>query len=410
MSSEPHAEAESTGHRPLDGVVVADFSRVLAGPLASMFLADLGATVVKVERPGSGDDTRTWGPPHVGSLSTYFTSVNRNKRSVVLDLADPDELELAHTLASRADVFIENFLPGKLSAFGLDSTTLLEANPTLIYCSVTGFGSSGGAHLPGYDFVVQAVGGLMSITGAEDGEPTKVGVALVDVLTGLHATISILAALRERERSGCGQLVEVNLLSSLIASLANQGAAYINGHPAPTAMGNQHPSIAPYETLTTRDHPIAVAVGNDRQFQTFAEAIGRSELSADDRFSANRARVANRRELIAELETTLKAETVGHWTRLLQERGIPCGPVNDIAGAIALASELGLDPVASFGATPHATPIATLASPLRLSKNPVVYHRPPPQLGADTAEVRDWLLSDGAEPLDTAPSPTPRLR
>jgi crotonobetainyl-CoA:carnitine CoA-transferase CaiB-like acyl-CoA transferase len=391
---------QGTGTGPLEGLVVADFSRVLAGPLASMFLADLGATVIKVERPCVGDDTRSWGPPHVGSLSTYFTSVNRNKRSVTLDLTDPEDLELAHTLVARSDVFIENFRPGKLSDFALDSATLLAAHPQLVYCSVTGFGSTGGAHLPGYDFVVQAVGGLMSITGAEGGEPTKVGVALVDVLTGLHATISIQAALRHRDRTGRGQLVEVNLLSSLIASLVNQGAAYINGSPPPAAMGNQHPSIAPYETLATKDHPIAVAVGNDRQFQTFTKAIGRVELSGDERFSVNRARVANRRELIVELETTLRAAPVAHWTQVLQDAGIPCGPVNDIAEAIALASELGLQPTASFEGTADAATIATLASPLRLSQNPVVYRRPPPQLGADTAEVREWLLGDGAEPLD----------
>lgn len=393
-------QGTGTGTGPLKGLVVADFSRVLAGPLASMFLADLGATVIKVERPGLGDDTRSWGPPHVGSLSTYFTSVNRNKRSVTLDLTDQEDLKLAHTLVERSDVFIENFRPGKLSDFKLDPASLLAAHPKLVYCSVTGFGSTGGAHLPGYDFVVQAVGGLMSITGAEDGEPTKVGVALVDVLTGLHATISIQAALRHRDRTGQGQLVEVNLLSSLIASLVNQGAAYINGNPPPAAMGNQHPSIAPYETLATKDNPIAVAVGNDRQFHTLARAIGRADLSEDERFSANVGRVANRRELIRELESTLRAAPVAHWAQVLQDAGIPCGPVNDIAEAIALASDLGLQPTASFQGTAGAPTIETLASPLRLSQNPVVYHRPPPQLGADTAEVREWLLGDGTEPLD----------
>ncbi len=400
MSFVGDAPTGASSPGPLAGVVVADFSRVLAGPLASMFLADLGATVVKVERPGSGDDTRSWGPPHVGEFSTYFTSVNRNKYSATFDLSDPDELELAHTLAARADVFIENFRPGKLAEFDLDAEALLRVNPRLIYCSVTGFGSDGGAHLPGYDFVVQAVGGLMSITGPEGGEPTKVGVALVDVLTGLHATISILAALRERDRTGHGQLVEVNLLSSLIASLANQGAAYINGSPPPTAMGNQHPSIAPYETLATQDNPIAIAVGNDRQFQTFTRAIGRDDLSSDERFSRNRGRVAERSELISELEKTLRTAPATHWTKLLQDHGIPCGPVNDIAEAISLASELGLQPIATFTGTADVPTINTLASPLRLSRNPVAYRRPPPQLGADSVRVREWLLSKGARSLD----------
>ena len=253
MSPQNVLEDQPGSPLPLDGLLVADFSRVLAGPLASMFLADLGATVIKVERPGSGDDTRSWGPPYVGTTTTYYTSVNRNKRSVTLDLTDSGDLELARRLARRADVLLENYRPGKLAEFGLDAATVAGENPRLVYCSISGFGTGAGAHLPGYDFVAQAVGGLMSITGEPCGSPAKVGVALVDVLTGLHATIGILAALRERERSGHGQVVGVNLLSSLLSSLVNQGAAYINGAGVPSAMGNKHPSIAPYETLQTRD-------------------------------------------------------------------------------------------------------------------------------------------------------------
>ena len=260
---------------PLSGLLVADFSRVLAGPLATMYLADLGATVIKVERPGLGDDTRQWGPPYVGATSTYFTSVNRNKHSIVLDLADEADRTLAHRLAGRADVLVENFRPGKLTEFGLDHPSLRATCPALVYCSITGFGGGAGADLPGYDFIVQAVGGLMSLTGQPGGEPTKVGVALVDVLTGLHATVGILAALRARERTGQGQHVEVNLLSSLLASLVNQGAAYINGAGIPGAMGNRHPSIAPYETLATGDRPLAIAAGNDRQFRTLVTVLGR---------------------------------------------------------------------------------------------------------------------------------------
>ena len=379
---------------PLYGVVVADFSRVLAGPLCSMFLADLGATVIKVERPEVGDDTRAWGPPFVGATSTYYTSVNRNKRSVTLDLADPGDLELAHELALRADVFIENFRPGKLAGFRLDAGSLLAANPRLVYASVSGFGSGPGADLPGYDFVVQAVGGLMSITGEEGGTPTKVGVALVDVLTGLHATIAILAALRERDASGLGQHVEVNLLSSLLASLVNQGAGYINGAGRPGPMGNRHPSIAPYETLATSDGPLAVAVGNDRQFATMAAVLERPGLAIDPRFRTNSDRVANREALVSELEATLRTRTSAEWSKLLGDRGVPCGPVNDVAEAIAFAEALELSPVVSLPSPTGA--VATLASPLVLHGTPVRYHRAPPGLGADNEGVRAWLGASDA--------------
>jgi crotonobetainyl-CoA:carnitine CoA-transferase CaiB-like acyl-CoA transferase len=396
MSRSPSNADETSARAPLDGVVVADFSRVLAGPLASMYLADLGATVIKVERPRVGDDTRAWGPPFVGDVSTYYTSVNRNKLSVTLDLGDPADLELAQSLARRADVFIENFRPGKLGDFGLDAASVLAANPRAVYASVSGFGSGAGADLPGYDFVVQAVGGLMSITGEADGSPTKVGVALVDVLTGLHATIAVLAALRERETSGRGQHVEVNLLSSLLASLVNQGAGYINGAGVPAAMGNQHPSIAPYETLATSDGPLAVAVGNDRQFATMAQALGRADLAGDPRFVTNRDRVAHRKELVGELEAALAGRDAADWTKLLGDQGIPCGPVNDLAEAIALAESLDLAPVVSLPSP--AGDIATLASPLTLHRTPVRYHRAPPTLGADSEAVRRWLQADGDVP------------
>ena len=382
---------------------MADFSRVLAGPLATMFLADLGATVIKVERPGSGDDTRAWGPPFVGELSTYFTSVNRNKRSITLNLSDLDDLAVAHRLADRADILVENFRPGALEAFALDDRAARARNPGLVYCSISGFGRGAGADLAGYDFVVQAVGGLMSVTGAPGGPPTKVGVALVDVLAGLHATIAIQAALRERDRTGIGQTVEINLLSSLLASLVNQGAAYLNGGGVPTRMGNRHPSIAPYETLSTADGPLAVAVGNDRQFQRFTAAIGRPELGSDARFATNPARVGHRGELVTALEDALRADTTANWVSRLHAVDVPCGPVHDIGGAIDLAARLGLDPIAGVRTDPIATgsidtdPIATMSSPLRLSGSPVRYDRPPPQLGADSAEVRAWLL-DG-QPL-----------
>ncbi|MHA3700713.1 CaiB/BaiF CoA transferase family protein [Jatrophihabitans sp. YIM 134969] len=386
---EDHMAEPAAG--PLDGVLVADFSRVLAGPLATMFLADFGATVIKVERPGLGDDTRQWGPPHVADTTTYFTSVNRNKRSLTLDLGDETDLALARTLAARADVMIENFLPGTLARYGLDAASTHADNPGLVYCSVSGFGSGSGADRPGYDFVAQAVGGLMSITGASDGDPTKVGVALVDVLTGLHATIGILAALRTRDADGRGQVVEVNLLSSLIASLVNQGAAYINGAPAPHRMGNKHPSIAPYETLRTSDGPLAVAIGNNRQFAAMVGVLGRTGLADDDRFATNSARVAHRDELIVELEAAMAGAGAATWADRLQQVGVAAGRVNDIGGAIELAEGLGLAPVYDHGGP---DPIRTLANPIRFERSTLRHDRRPPQLGADSAELRQWLTAD----------------
>lgn len=378
---------------PLDGVLVADFSRVLAGPLATMFLGDLGATVIKVERPGAGDDTRHWGPPYVSDTTTYFTSVNRNKRSLTLDLTDPTDQALARRLAARADVMVENFQPGALARFGLDAATTRAANPRLVYCSISGFGRGAGATRPGYDFVVQAVGGLMSITGAPDGEPTKAGVALVDVLTGLHATIGILAALRAREADGSGQVVEVNLLSSLLSSLVNQGAAYINTGCPSRRMGNQHPSIAPYETLRAADAPLAVAVGNDRQFAAMASELGRPELAHDSRFMTNAQRVAYRSELVVELERALGTDTAAGWAGRLAAAGVPCGPVNGLDGAFALAEQLGLAPIQEFTPEPGET-VKTLASPLRFDRSNIRYDLPPPRLGADTDHLRAWLAAD----------------
>jgi crotonobetainyl-CoA:carnitine CoA-transferase CaiB-like acyl-CoA transferase len=375
---------------PLDGLLVADFSRVLAGPLATMFLADLGATVIKVERPGVGDDTRSWGPPHVGDTSTYYASVNRNKRSLTLDLGAAADRELAVELARRADVLVENFRPGALAGFGLGPEQLHAANPGLVYCSISGYGGGAGADLPGYDFVVQAAGGLMSITGTPESGPTKAGVALVDVLTGLHATIAIQAALRAREQTGRGQVVEVNLLSSLLSSLVNQATGYLNGAPAPGRMGNRHPSITPYETLATQDGELAVAVGNDGQFARFAAALERPELATDPRFDTNPHRVAHRTELVEALQAVLRTARTADWLPRLRAAGIPHSPVNTIPEAFALATALGLDPTVTLAG------ITTVASPLRLSDTPVAYHRPPPALGADTAELRAWLSTPPA--------------
>ncbi|MGH1565342.1 CaiB/BaiF CoA transferase family protein [Mumia sp. DW29H23] len=375
---------------PLDGVLVADFSRVLAGPLATATLADLGATVVKVERPGTGDDTRAWGPPWVGEpggTAAYFHAANRSKRSVTLDLADPVDRELAHRLAARADVLVENFKTGTLSKHGLGYEQVAVTNPGIVYCSVTGFGSAGGADLPGYDFLVQAVGGLMSITGAADAEPTKVGVAVVDVLTSKDATVGILAALRAREQSGLGQHVEVNLLSSLLASLANQAGSFLATSRAPGRMGNAHPSIAPYELLRCSDGPLAVACGNDGQFRRLAEALGAPELAADPRFATNPARVEHRPQLVAALEARLRHGTADHWSAALTDVGVPAGKVGDVGDAIALAERLGLSPTVTVA--PDAP--AQVRHPVTYSRTPVTSYLPPPRLGQHDDEIRRWL-------------------
>ncbi|MFZ2503338.1 MAG: CoA transferase, partial [Nocardioides sp.] len=355
MSTEPSA----ADRPPLDGVLVADFSRVLAGPMATMMLADLGAEVVKVERPGTGDDTRAWGPPWTtqsgGTSASYFECVNRSKRSVAWDLGDADDRAAALELIARADVLVENFKTGALDRLGLGYAALAELNPRLIYCSITGFGSGAGADLPGYDFAVQAVGGLMSITGhpdADGGEPTKVGVALVDVLTGKDAVIGILAALAERERSGRGQHIEVNLLSSLLGSLVNQAATTLTTGVSPGRLGNQHPSIAPYETVRCRDGRLVVTVGNDRQFAAMTTVLfgaDGGEIAADPRFATNGARVAHRAELIDILEAALVERDAAEWAGLLAAAGVPCGEVNDIVGAIELADGLGLAPTVDLG-------------------------------------------------------------
>src|SRR3954453_18335448 len=335
------------GDSALGRLQILDFSRILAGPLATMTLADLGAEVTKVERPGSGDDTRSWGPPHdANDEATYFQAVNRNKRSLVLDLGDPDDLAEARRRALAADVVVENFRPGVMAKLGLDYETLAAANPRLVFCSITGFGGSGpGAELPGYDLLVQALGGLMSITGEPEGEPLKVGVALVDVIACLYAAVGILAALEHRRESGEGQLVEVDLLSALLAGLVNQSSAYTVAGVVPERMGNRHPSIAPYELLSCAEGELVLAVGNDRQFGELCEALGEPALADDQRFATNPGRVANREQLKQLLEGALAARPAAEWVEQLSARRVPAGVVNDLAAAFEFAERLGLDPI-----------------------------------------------------------------
>ncbi len=364
----------------LDQVRILDFSRVLAGPLATMVLADLGAEVTKVERPGAGDETREWGPPFDDAgVATYFLSVNRNKDGVVLDLATAGGRARAHELALGADVVVENFRPGVMERLGLGYEQLAAERPQLVYCSITGFGRGAGAELPGYDLLVQAVGGLMSITGEPNGAPQKVGVALVDVVTGLFASVGILAALRHRDRTGEGQRVDVDLLSCLLAALVNQGSAYTAAGVVPRRMGNAHPSIAPYDLYRTGEGELVLAVGNDRQFASLCEQLGCAELARDERFAGNEARVAHRDALRAALEQRLAAAPAAAWAERLLAAGVPAGEVNDVAGAYALAERLGLAPVAEL-AREDAPPVRVPANPIRLSRTPPAYRTAPPPL------------------------------
>ncbi|MFZ1994389.1 MAG: CoA transferase, partial [Solirubrobacteraceae bacterium] len=371
---------------PLGPLRILDFSRILAGPFATMLLADLGADVVKVERPGAGDETRSWGPPFdAQGRATYFQSVNRNKHSVVLDLTAEGDLARARELARNADVVVENFRPDVMDKLGLGYEQLAVDNPGLIFCSITGFGSGAGAELPGYDLLVQALGGLMSITGSPESEPQKVGVALVDILAGLFSSVGILAALRHRDRTGEGQRVEVNLLSSLLAGLVNQASAYTIAGSVPGRMGNAHPSIAPYELYRTGDGDLVVAVGNERQFAALCEVLDAPELAADPRFGSNRDRVAHRAALKDELVARLASAPASKWAARLTAARVPAGVVNDLAGAFELARSVGLEPVVEVPshpvpAAPSAATVPLTRNPIRLSRTPPTYRSAPPDL------------------------------
>ncbi|MEN0086639.1 MAG: CoA transferase [Leifsonia sp.] len=381
----------------LSGLRVADFSRVLAGPYATMMLADFGADVVKIESP-TGDDTRAWRPPvDDAGESTYFAAVNRNKRSVVCDLTTPEGLTAARRLAATADVVVENFRPGVMERFSLDEATLRAGNPGLVYCSITGFGRDAGAALPGYDLLVQAVGGLMSITGAPGGEPSKVGVALVDVLTGLNAFSGILLALRRRDETGEGSRVDVDLLGSLLAALTNQASSTLATGRAPGRLGNAHPSIAPYELFAAADRELVVAVGTDRQFSAFAAALGRPELADDPRFATNEARVGDRAALRSVLEPLLAARPASEWVDAFTAARVPAGLVNDVAEAFAFAESLGLSPVVETVDVATGRRSRQPATPIRIDAAPAAHRTPPPLLGADVARWAD----EGARPGDT---------
>ncbi|NDK32501.1 CaiB/BaiF CoA transferase family protein [Nesterenkonia haasae] len=373
----PHLDSA----RPLEGLRVADFSRVLAGPLCTMQLADFGAEVIKIESP-SGDDTRSWVPPvDADGTGTYFSSVNRNKKSVVANLKTPEGLSYARDLIAECDVVVENFRPGIMAKFGLDYETLAQARPDIVYCSISGFGSGSGADMPGYDLLVQALGGLMSITGDADSEPSKVGVALVDVLTGQNALAGILLALRARDATGVGQEVQVNLLSSVVAALVNQGTATLATGQSPRRLGNAHPSISPYETFRTAEGTLALAVGTDRQFADLLRVLEREDLLDEPRFASNELRVASRSDLRTMIEATLVNDTAQRWQEKLLAKGVPAGKVNSVSEALELADALGLTPHTTITDPATGRQSQQLANPIRLSNAAPQYRDVPPALG-----------------------------
>ncbi|WP_313118348.1 CaiB/BaiF CoA transferase family protein [Ectopseudomonas guguanensis] len=387
----------------LSHIRVLDLSRVLAGPWCGQILGDLGADVIKVERPGSGDDTRHWGPPYIKDAegndsreAAYFQSANRNKQSLTLDFTQPEGQRLVRELVAQCDVLLENFKVGGLAAYGLDYESLKAINPRLIYCSITGFGQTGPyAKRAGYDFMIQGLGGLMSLTGRPEGEegagPMKVGVALTDILTGLYATVGVLAALNQREQSGIGQHIDVALLDVQVACLANQAMNYLATGVSPRRLGNAHPNIVPYQDFPSADGNFILAVGNDGQFRKFCEVAGLPALADDPRFSTNKARVAHRAELIPLLRQATVFKTTAQWIELLEKAGVPCGPINDLQQVFAdpqvQARGLRLDLPNAMGST---TP--QVASPLRLSATPVAYRSAPPLLGQHTEALLQRLL------------------
>ncbi len=380
---------------PLAGLLVADFSRVLAGPYCTMLLADLGADVVKVESP-AGDDTRNWVPPTRDGVATYYLAVNRNKRSVALDLRDGQDRAAATELARRADIMVQNFKPGGLRKFGLDYDSVSAANPRIIYASITGFGATGGAGLPGYDIIAQATSGLMSITGEADGPPSRAGISVVDVLAGLHTAIAILAALHHRAASGAGQHVEASLLGSALSGMVNQTSAYVAGGVVPFRMGNSHPSLTPYEPFPASDGEVVVAAGNDGQFRRLCEVIGAPGLAGDPRFATTRARTENRAELRPLLAQRLATRSRAEWAEALTSAGVPCGPINTVEGGVMFAEELGLRPVAMAGE--GATGVPTVRHPIDFSATPPSYPLPPPALDEHGDQIRAWLAAPPGPP------------
>lgn len=372
----------------LSGLLVADFSRVLAGPFATQTLSDMGATVIKVESP-DGDETRTWLPPERDGVSTYYLGINRNKRSITLNFGDAEDREIALDIAARADIFVENFKPGGLRKFGLDYESVKAVNPKIIYASISGFGEQGGAKLPGYDLTVQATSGLMSLTGEAGGATYRSGVSVFDVMTGMQATVGILAALHHRNISGEGQRISVNLLSTALAAMANHSSTYLAAGQVPTRMGNAHPSLFPYEPLPAKDGDIIIVAANNGQFASLCKTLGAPELLEDSRFETVELRNRNRDLLRPLLVEALSKKTKQEWFVELSAAGVACGPINTIAGGFELAEELGLQPVVQVGDGSDAVPV--VRSPITFSGTPAQYYSKPPTLGEHNELIRDWL-------------------
>lgn len=385
----------------LTGLRVLDLSRILAGPSATQLLGDLGADVVKVEKPDVGDDTRKWGPPYVvdkagvqSDESAYYLSANRNKRSIAIDITSEEGRTLVYRLLENADVLVENYKMGGLAKYGLAYEQLKDCYPRLIYCSITGFGQTGPyASRPGYDFLIQGMGGIMSLTGEPDGKPMKVGVGIADVMTGMYATVGILAALQHRNVTGEGQQIDIALLDTQIAWLVNAGTNYLMDRLVPTRLGNGHPNIVPYQVFKTADEPMILAVGNDAQFQRFCQVAGRPELAQDERYSTNPMRIQNRETVCAAVESMLTTHPRGFWLDALERANVPCGPVNNLRDVFndphvkARGAELRMPCEWAYSGE-----VSLLANPLKLSRTPVSYRKPPPRLNEHEDQVlADWL-------------------
>lgn len=386
---------------PLSHLRILDLSRVLAGPWAGQMLADLGAEVIKVEKPEGGDDTRAWGPPFAeGGESAYYLSANRGKRSVAIDMATAEGQDLIRALAAKSDVVLENFKVGGLAKYGLDYAALKAVKPDLIYCSITGFGQTGPyAARAGYDFLIQGMGGLMSLTGDAGGEPMKVGVALTDIFTGMYASVAVLAALAHRDRSGQGQHIDLALLDVQVAVLANQASNYLVGGMIPQRLGNSHPNIVPYQAFATQDGHAILAVGNDGQFARFCAAAARPDLAEDSRFATNVERVRNREILVPLLKDVMATRSTAAWMTALETAGVPCGPINSLDQVFADPQVRHRSMVVSV---PHvqAGHVDLVANPIHLSETPITYDRAPPLLGADTTTVLTEVLGLSADERD----------
>ncbi len=402
---------ESGAHGPLLGLTILDLSRILAGPTATQLLGDLGATIIKIERPGRGDDTRRWGPPFLKgeggedtAESAYYMSANRNKKSLAVDIASPQGQDLLRRISAKADIVIENFKVGDLKRRGLDYETLKALNPGLIYCSITGFGQTGPyAHRAGYDFLAQGAGGIMSLTGLPDeegGAPVKIGVGVADVMCGMYASNAILAALHYRERTGCGQYIDVSLLDTQVAWLVNQGLAYLTSGEVPQRLGNAHPTIVPYNSYPASDQHFILAVGNDAQFEKFCKVAGCSELSRDPRFARNQDRVLNRKELEPLLRAVTVTRAAAEWIAILEHEGVPCGAINTL-------DQVFEDPQIQHRGMKVTMPhersasgkVDLIGNPLKLSETPVTYRHAPPQVGEHTRDVLSGLLGLGDDEL-----------